>query len=377
MNKSKVSLKQGFTLIELIIVIAILAFVTVVGIHNYGNIREIQAKKMNLANIKRVWHALSTYDVINKEQGTVEYFKGFDSLVDVAASGVWKGTEGTVDFGTWSSSSCDARQVNSGLGIYDGSWKVLSALYNAMGEGSGNVASMQEAQNKNHGMRNTGLYQSLGIYYLTSTEAELLKSAGVTTLFYHNPSSAQAYGVKRGGFCTAVDENYNGTGIACSQDGLEIKGGGPGFRPDLSAFYQAYVTSGIPVAVVIPTSSIYQDLGHDLNLTNSAPTEAYAKSLIEAKAGRGGSKTIQSKLVAFGIGRNAECVTSQIGLGEAPYNPFYDKTNYRSYIALFWIKPGGQGVAASASLAGIVDCAGNTYKQAEYGVNWTTQLDAE
>lgn len=368
--------RRGFTLIELIIVIAILAFVAVIGIHNYGNIREIQAKKMNLANIKRIYHALATYDAIHVEQGTAERFKGFDSLIDVSADGVRLGTEGRVDFGTWSQTACDARTVNGGLGIYDGSWKVLQATLNANGEGSGRTPELVEAMEKNKGMRTTGLYSSLGIYYLTETEVTLLKNAGITTLYYHNPSTAQAYGSSRGGYCTAVIENYNGTGIACSRDGLEIQGGGPGFRPDMSAFYPAYVTNGTPVAVVIPTSSIYKDLGYDLGLTNSAPTEAYAKGLVEAKASRG-KKTPSPKLLAFGIGKNAECVRNQLGLGEAPYNPVYDKTNYRQYLALFWIKPGGQGVAGSCTFVGVVDCAGKTYRAAEYDVNWTTQLDAE
>ena len=368
--------QKGFTLIELIIVIAILAFVSVVGIHNYGNIKEIQAKKVNLANIKRVYHSLATYDTVCKEMGTSEHFKGFDSLIDVTSGGKWTGSPGSCDLGTWSETSCDARQVYSGaFGIYDGSWKALMATYNAQGAGSGTVPGLADAQEANKGMRETGLYKSLCVYYLTETEVDALKKAGVSTYYLHNPSTAQASGSSRGGFCTAVDENYNGTGISCSEDGLEINGGGPGFRPDLSAFYQVYVTTGMPVAVVIPTSSIYTDLGFDMALTNSKPTEAYAKSMIEAKNSKG-SLTPQKKLIAFGIGKNAECVRSQIGLGEAPYNPVYDKRNYRSYLALFWFKPGGQGVATSCTFAGVVDCAGQTYRAAEYAVNWTTQLDA-
>ena len=75
--------RDGFTLIELIIVIAILAFVTVVGIRSYGNLRDVQARKMNAANIKRVEHALATYEIVHRENGTAGYFKNFDSLIDV------------------------------------------------------------------------------------------------------------------------------------------------------------------------------------------------------------------------------------------------------------------------------------------------------
>lgn len=368
--KRKEHLRAGFTLIELIIVIAILGFVAVVGIHSYGNVREVQAKKVNLANIKRVYNALSTYETLNREQGTTGYFGGFDSLVDVAADGSWKGSDGTFDLGTRKEITArgsttvefDARQVHSGLGIYDGSWKILGALYNAAGQGSGNTASLLEAQDQNRGMRDTGLYKSLGIYYLSDTDVATLKNAGIDYYYMHNPSTQQAYGATRNGYC-AVDVE-NGVSYSSASDGhLKIMGGGPGFRPDMSAFYPVALTNGLPVAVINPTSTIYDDFGYALTLTNAAPSTAEAEAALAS-----------TKLICFGIGKNAECVRSQLGLGEAPNNPAFDKKNYRNYIAVFAMKTGGQGVAASCRLAGVLDCAGNTYRAAEYGVNWTTEL---
>ena len=357
--------RGGFTLIELVIVIAILAFITVVGIHNYGDIKETQAKKVNLANIKRTYNALATYDTVCTEEGVIGRFNGFDSLVDVKPGGAWIGQEGQFDWGEWvvgssqgaATLSVDARTTSGGFGIYDGSWKALGPLYNAVGGGNGAVGDVHSAQEENRGMRNTKLYSTLGIYYLKGSDVELLNNAGISYYYFHNPSTQQAYGKSRNGFCTAVREV---DGVALSQDGLKVRGGGPGFRPEMSAFYPAYVTNGSPVAVVLPTSSIYHDLGFENGLTNSAPSRAEVEASLS-----------KVKLVAFGIGRNAQCVTSQIGLGEAPYNPYYDKRNYRQYIALFAISAGGQGVPATCRLAGVVDCAGNTYKQAEYSVNWS------
>ena len=120
-------MKKGFTLIELIVVIAILAFVTMVGIHSYGNLREVQAKKMNVANIKRVYHALATYDTLMREEAKLNYFDYFDSLVDVSPGGAWTGTAGTY---TWTGTA-----VSGQAGLYDGSWKNLVVLKNANGEG--------------------------------------------------------------------------------------------------------------------------------------------------------------------------------------------------------------------------------------------------
>ena len=356
-------LSTGFTLIELIIVIAILAFVTVVGIRSYGNLREIQARKVNLANLKRIQHALTTYETIHREEGTSGFFKNFDALVDVSSSGAWYGEAGTYDWGTLSSAGCDARQIHSGLGIYDGSWKVLSALYNAAGEGSGNVASLAEAQDANRGMRDTGLYKSLGIYYLSEADATLLRNAGVTQLLLHNPSTAQASGSARGGFCTALDAN----GYSSASDGAlkSPGGGGPGFRPDMSAFYPVAVTNGLPVAVIRPSSTVYADLGFDVSVTNALDA-AELSSKISGQT---------TRLVAFGIGQNAECVKNLVGLGEAPYNPAFDKKSYRYYVAVFALTTRGQGTPSTCHLAGVIDCAGNTYRAAAYSVNWTTKLN--
>ena len=365
MNTSPVfhDLRRGFTLIELIIVIAILAFVTVVGIRSYGNLRDVQARKMNVANIKRTQHALATYETIHREEGTSGFFKNFDSLIDVEAGGAWleAGRQGQIDWGTVSGGNCDARTVHGGLGIYDGSWKVLGATYNAAGQGSGNVSTLAEAQDENRGMRDTGLYKSLGIYYLSTNDVALLRDAGVTQVLLHNPSTQQASGTRRNGFCTALDDQ------GFTPDGLKSPGGGgPGFRPDMSAFYPVSVTNGLPVAIIRPNSSVYADLGYDVAFTNAAPS---ASDFTKAVSGQA------TKLIAFGIGQNAECVKNPIGLGEAPYNPAFDQKNYRSYIAVFAITTRGQGTPSSCRLAGVIDCAGNTYRAASYTVNWTTKLN--
>ena len=356
---------SGFTLIELIIVIAILAFVAVVGIRSYGNLRDIQARKMNVANIKRVQHALVTYEAIHKEQGSSGFFKNFDSLIDVSANGPWYGTAGTIDWGRvvaeGRSKYLDAREVNGGLGIYDGSWKALGALYNAAGQGSGNVASLADAQAENLGMRNTGLFKNLGVYYLSEADATLLRDAGITQVLLHNPSTQQASGTTRNGFAKAAISDDGWT-----KEGLKSPGGGgPGFRPDMSAFYPVALTNGLPVAILNPNSAAYADFGYTKYVTNATDT-AHLTALVSGQT---------TKLLAFGIGLNAECVKSPLGLGDAPYDPVYDKKNYRHYIAVFAITTGGQGTPSTCRLAGVIDPAGNTVRAAEYQVNWTSKLE--
>ena len=344
-------MKKGFTLIELIVVIAILAFVTMVGIHSYGNLREVQAKKMNVTNIKRVYHALATYDTLMREESKLNFFDYFDSLVDVSAGGAWTGSAGTY---TWTGTA-----VSGQAGLYDGSWKNLTTLSNAIGQGA-RTYTLEEAKDENRGTRETGLLAKLAIYHVTSNEVELLKSAGIRNVLLHNPSTGQA-----SSYCKIPV-------------GVNVPtGGGPGFRPDMSAYYPAALEAGSPVAVVKPlvagrsgaasVSDTYKNLGYFQSTTNTWTTSDTDQEKYLA--------TVKTKLLVFGIGQNAQCVRGQMGLGEPPYNPVYDKRHYRSYLAVFAITEGGQGVASTCKLAGVVDCAGQTYKEAEYGVLWTTELN--
>lgn len=362
----KKSHQSGFTLLELIIVIAIIAFVSMIGLRSYGNLRDVQARKMNAANIKRIAHSLETYEAIHREQGTTGFFKNFDSLIDVTDAGPWYGTAGEIDWGTvvteGRSKYLDARTVNSGtFGIYDGSWKVLGALYNAAGQGSGNVASLAEAQDANRGMRDTGLFKSLGVYYLSAADVTLLRNAGISQVLLHNPSTQQATGSTRNGYAkNAIDDN------GWTKDGLQSPGGGgPGFRPDLSAFYPVALTNGLPVAILNPSSSAYADFGYQKAVTNATDT-THLTSLVSGQT---------TKLLAFGIGNNAECVRGNMGLGEAPVDPVFDKKSYRQYIAVFALTTGGQGTPSTCRLAGVIDPAGNTVRAANYNVNWTSTLN--
>ena len=342
-------MKKGFTLIELIVVIAILAFVTMVGIHSYGNLREVQAKKMNVANIKRVYHALATYDTLMREEAKLNYFDYFDSLVDVSPGGAWTGTAGTY--------TRPGTAVPGQAGLYDGGWKNLGVLMNANGAG-GRTSTLEEAKDESRGTRETGLLAKLALYHVTSNEVELLKSAGIRNVLLHNPSTGQA-----SSYCRIP------TGVNVPA------GGGPGFRPEMSAYYPAALEAGSPVAVLKPLvagrggavsiSDTYKNLGYFQSSTNTWTTSDADQEKYLA--------TIGTKLLVFGIGQSAQCVRGQMGLGEPPYNPVFDKRHYRSYLAVFAITEGGQGVASTCKLAGVVDCAGQTYKEAEYNVLWQTE----
>jgi len=345
--------RAGFTLIELIIVIAILAFVTVIGIHNFGNVRELQAKKMNATNIKRVYETLATYDTLQREQGAVDHLRFFDALVDAKQSaGAWTGTPGEYE---WTDTA-----VSGQPGIYDGDWKFLLPLKNAAGKlmKEYTSADLEDLKEENKGTRAAGLLAKLAIYHLSTNDCALLRAAGIRTYMLHNPSTGQS-----GDYAKLPDNAHT------------VGGGGPGFRPDMSAYYPATLEPGSPVALVKPLesakggaspSTIYKDFGYAYTATNAL---SYTESAQAAML-----STLGVRLVCFGIGQNAECVRNQYGLGEAPVNPVFDKKHYRNYVAVFALKSGGQGVAGSCHLVGVLDCAGQTHRAASYNLNWSSEL---
>lgn len=349
----KKPMQSGFTLIELLMVIAILAIITVIGIHSYGNLRDVQAKKMNVTNIKSTYNALATYNLMKSEEGELNYFDYFDSLIDAKeGSGAWTETAGTY---RWSDVA-----VSGVAGIYDGSWKFLGELTNAGGKSMKTYTEedLPDIKEQNKGTRNTGLLSLLGIYFLSSSDAELVRAAGIRNYMLHNPSVRQS-----SSYAKLPDTMHT------------VGGGGPGFRPDMSAYYPAEIQAGTPVAIIRPitsgrgsasASTIYKDFGYEYTGTNtlgSADTDL--TNMLS---------TLGVRLICFGIGQNAECVRDKYGLGEAPYNPVYDKRNYRQYLAVFALTSGGQGVSGKCSFIGVLDCSGNTYRAASYSKDWTTEL---
>ena len=334
----------GFTLVELLVVIAIIGIIAVVGIRQFGTLRQNQAKKMNVSTIKHTFSALQTYDLV--AENTPDRFDNFDSLVDIGSgNGPWQGPAGEYVF---------SGAASAVPGIYDGSWKRLQATYDAGGNG-GSVADLETAKKNNKGITDS-LAKILGIHYLTADEVTLLNNAGIWVTLLHNNSTAQAYGKANVSPLVVTADGRNA-------EGYRLVNGGPGFRPDMSAFYPAALTNGSPVAFVNPiaASSIYTDLGYDLGFTNNAPTEAEATAAL-ASVG---------KLVCFGIGKAANCVRAKNGLGEAPLCNQYDRTYYRNYLAVFALKPGARGTPGTCALAGVLDADGNTYRAAQYNADWT------
>lgn len=332
--------KQGFTLVELVIVIAILGLIAVVGLRQYGTVRQKQAQKMDAAQMRHIAHAIEAYDLVNENDAN--RFDNFDSLVDCTPGGSWTGTAGTY---SWDGAT------NAYPGIYAGSWKVLKATYDATGHG-GSTPDLDAALAQNAGLA-SGLGKELGLYFLTAADVEAMNGGGVVKYLLHNPSTAQATGSGRGGFYTGSD--------TVSEDGYEFVNGGPGFRVDNSAFYPVKLKEGSPVAVLNPKAAyaVFTDLGYGIGATNSATMSA---DELAEKAG--------VKLVCFGIGKASNLVTAPTGLGKAPTSGTLERRFYRYYVAVFALKSAVRGTPASFKFAGVLNPSGSDEKTAQFNADW-------
>lgn len=333
MNKN-----SGFTLLELILVIAILSFLTVIGIKSYGNLKYREAKKMNVIKMKQLAHQVAIYDLVkedssdNNNAAAASRFANLESLLENAGK-----TSDPMLTDASKAGTFDWTPVEDGnCLIYDGTWRQENA-------------PSDKSQTVNKGIT-TSLAGKIGVYYLTAAEAELLRDIGIPQVLVHagTPKRAAAYtgDIKNAQF-----------------------GGGPTWRPDMSATYPMAVSNGTPVVVLKPTAQstmtgyIYEhfDCGLFSDIDDYANV-TYSGNDCPALA--------TTKIVLFGLGRYCTMCKSSMGLDEVPICPAYDKFHYRNYLLAFSIKIGGQGRQSAARFIGVLDPDGNDLQGAEYNVTW-------
>ena len=341
-------MKQGFTLIELVLVIAILAIISVIAIGKFTDVRRDAARKANVANIKNITRTINTQQAMTDANTYKGMFAYCESLIDCASGGGDViGTEGEY---LWKDAWYDGA---GGVipGIYCGI-KLSTVVANAEGMTTGEVEALATAHENNTGLDDFAA--KLGIHYLTEKEVAALKDAGISIVSRHNYANAQSAQL------AWTSSKYY------TEMGLHSTGGGPGMRPDLSACYPVVLTNGSAVAILNPAKceSIYRDLGLDFSSTvnvtglSSSNPETYF------------SKGICKRVVALGMGRDSEINTKLFE--NMPRCMTLDKTRYRNYILLFSMNNGTGNSGYTVTFVGVIDPAGNTAKQAQYNADWAS-----
>jgi len=352
---------RGFTLIELILVVAIVAFIATLAVGKFADMRENSAKKLNFASLANVQRTIET--AIAHSDSVLGMFNYCDSLVTMASpTAVATGTPGTYAWAEDNQNWCYEGAVG---GIYAGQ-TVPMPTYDAGGNGNGAMPAFADIQDKNSGIPSS-LRTMLGLRYLTDAEQKSLHDAGIGILAYHNPSSAQAYGA-------ASRHPWYPTSTGFSGDNLAIRGGGPGFRPDMSAFYPVYVNtsnvyenahSGLAVAVLNPkrAASIYRAFvsGKDY------PQDKDTLDTLNAGEPEDWFDWGLPRLVVIGLGKHSDTVNRWFEV--FPRDNTRDKTEYWNYCLVFQLNNGGRA-GSDAKFVGVIDSRGNTVVGAESNMDW-------
>lgn len=310
---------SGFTLVELIMVIALIAIVSTLAISKYGNLKSTAARKVSVANQQAVGRAFETFLALNDGK-----LNRLDALVDAGSSSSSEG----FDFG-------DQGALGAVGGLYRGPDDIGSL-------------TRETVDARNAGLH-PGLVEVLCSYTLDASEAAALRDLGLKYVMQHNTYAE--------GYPSQHYTNDDGS-IPQAADGLD---------PELSACVARAVTNGLVCAAVNGRTDfgrvIYQDCGQDL-LPTARWGQSYDESTVKSEIAATGGP-----LLAFGLGSSSSIVgASNGGIDAAPYSEVVNTKYYRQYIVLFRIRSSGSGSATvkTAEFAGVIDPEGNSIRKARH-----------
>jgi prepilin-type N-terminal cleavage/methylation domain-containing protein len=325
-------MKKAFTLIELLMVIAIIAIISTLAVSKVGGVKETSARKVSLANQSAVERAISSFIVSGGRLNRL------DSLIYAGDGGspIFGSRQGDFDFD--SVSTAEGRE-----GFY-------------MGPSADAAATAQLRAERNSGLT-PGLRNVLCLYSLSKAEATSLTSRlGLQYVMAHT-----AY---------ADMGEYEYPSIHYPRDRAwgdgTVPNGSDGLNPNSSAIVATAITNGMTVAAINPMTdlgrTIYQAMGQELMNTKNWG-ESYDESEVRAEV-----KAKGGVLLAFGLGENCSAIgKANAGLESAPYATYAQRQFYSRYIVLIRMRTVGAGSVSAVlpEFAGVIDCCGNTIRAAE------------
>lgn len=318
------NLKAGFTLIEMVVVVAIIALVTALAVMKLSGLRTDMKVKANIANLKRIDSAVENYLVANLGKGLnrLDLLMKYDQPAKMGSRG---------------SASFDDIEVPPSY--------MESSLLSDTNTGLHTNLTTITTQ------YGTTFSPLLGTYHLSTADAKALR---------------ETFGLQYG--MEGTDGNRQRTGA----DGAWAQG--KTTDPDTCQCVARLLTNGVSVAVVNPYSvssdiqpsgcAIYNACGQkiwfgtDMKLHMDGDATSYGTSEDAIKAlyatGKGGI------LLAFGLGSYASMIGENVaGLDAAPVCPDIESGAYRRYILLIRLKQTVQN-GVEAEYAGVIDPRGRT-----------------
>ena len=320
----------GFTLIELVMVIALIAIVSTLAVGKIGDLRRTASRKVSIASQQAVGRAVETYLSVHSGQ-----LNRLDWLMDAETP---RTSGGSADGFAYTLTNKVAGTEGY---FYMGPCKATGMSWPF-------PESITEA--------NAGLTPNLrGLlvpYSLNPKEVQALNNLGLRVVMGHTVWTDKS---PRAAYRDRGDDG------AYLSDEAAI-----GMSPERSACVATLVTNGMYVAAVTAAKNagrdVYRDCGQQLLHTerdDSSYTPASVLSELQATGG---------VLLAFGLGTEASIVgVSQGGLETAPYADYPLRKFYRQYILLIRVNRWKNGVP-TAEFAGVLDPCGNTIRAARVAV---------
>ena len=316
--------EKGFTLVELVMVIAILSIVSTLAVNRIGALREKAARRVSIANQQSLGRAVETFLAIG-DAG----LNRLDSLIDA----------GTSDSGTAGYDFDDRGAMGAVGGLYRGPDDEYDGL------------SAEQIREKNSGLYDDGpssLVSVLCTYRASEAEAEALRKLGLKYVMRHNTHANAS-----GSYAALPSSKYecDDKSVPQTLDGMDA---------ELSACVAKTVTNGMVFAAVNPAThvgrTIFQACGQDLP-SNKSLGESYDTATAAAEARASGGV-----LLAFGLGASSSIVGAAQGIDSVPYCEVLPRRFYRQYVLLFRLRSSGSGGASgtAAEFAGVLDPMGNT-----------------
>lgn len=328
-------MKKGFTLIELIMVIALIAIVSTLAVSKIGDLRQRAQRQISLSSQQAVGRAVDVFQTVNN--GKIDRL---DSLLDKDVPDQAASSAGFYDPQGTSLSAAPGQ-----AGFYFGRDDKGSPLPEVFAELNSGLTPRvaNAAQVPNH---------VLVPYALSKAECNALNNWGFKYVMRHVTDATQLTADSRG-----EDGSYLLTG---NDDAEAILN-----DAHMSGRYALSVTGhvGMVVAAVSPFTpfgrEIYRDCGQQLLATKKTPAEYRGDSaaVIDEVKATGGA------LLAFGLGPHASLIGSSAGgLETVPYATYPAPKFYRQYILLLRVDT--KNPAGKVEFAGVLDPCGNTIRAA-------------
>ena len=320
------NVKKGFTLIELVMVIALIAIVSTLAVGKIGDLRRSASRKVSVANQIAVGRAVETF--LSLHEGKLNRL---DWLMDAETP---RGAAASEDGFVYTLTNKTAGTEGY---LYMGPCKSAALSW-----------PFPESITETNAGLTPNLRALLVPYTLNPKEVQALNNLGLRLVMGHTVWTDKA---PRSAYRERGDD-----GAFLSTDAAI------GLDPARAACIATQVTNGLYVAAISPVTSmgrdVYRECGQMLLATekdDASYTPASVRNELQATGG---------VLLAFGLGAESSMIgVTQGGLETAPYAEYPLRKFYRQYILLIRVNRWKNGVPM-AEFAGVLDPCGNTIRAA-------------